>query len=226
MKGKAYGVGVGPGDPELMTLKAIRLIKENDIIMVPGTDVRKSVAFKIAVQAVPEIEKKELVPIDLPMLKDREALKKSHRDGAKLIESYLNRGKNVVFLTLGDSTVYCTFTYIQAYLKEDGYDTELVNGITSFTAAAAALNIPLSEWDEEIHIIPAAHSIIGSLELDGNYVLMKSGKRMKEVKDLLIKSGRKVSCVENCGMQDQKIYRSASEIPDESGYFSLIIAKE
>lgn len=226
MTGKAYGVGVGPGDPELMTLKAIRLIKENDIIMVPGTDVRKSVAFKIAVQAVPEIEKKELVPIDLPMLKDREALKKSHRDGAKLIESYLDRGKNVVFLTLGDSTVYCTFTYIQAYLKEDGYDTELVNGITSFTAAAAALNIPLSEWDEEIHIIPAAHSIIGSLELDGNYVLMKSGKRMKEVKDLLIKSGRKVSCVENCGMQDQKIYRSASEIPDESGYFSLIIAKE
>ena len=226
MKGMAYGVGVGPGDPELMTLKAIRLIKENDIIMVPGTDVRKSVAFKIAVQAVPEIEKKELVPIDLPMLKDREALKKSHRDGAKLIESYLDRGKNVVFLTLGDSTVYCTFTYIQAYLKEDGYDTELVNGITSFTAAAAALNIPLSEWDEEIHIIPAAHSIIGSLELDGNYVLMKSGKRMKEVKDLLIKSGRKVSCVENCGMQDQKIYRSASEIPDESGYFSLIIAKE
>lgn len=226
MTGKAYGVGVGPGDPELMTLKAIRLIKENDIIMVPGTDVRKSVAFKIAVQAVPEIEKKELVPIDLPMLKDREALKKSHRDGAKLIESYLDRGKNVVFLTLGDSTVYCTFTYIQAYLKEDGYDTELVNGITSFTAAAAALNIPLSEWDEEIHIIPAAHSIIGSLELDGNYVLMKSGKRMKEVKDLLIESGRKVSCVENCGMQDQKIYRSASEIPDESGYFSLIIAKE
>ena len=226
MVGKAYGVGVGPGDPELMTLKAVRLIRENDIIMVPGTDVRKSVAYKIAVQAVPEIEKKELIPIDLPMLKDREALKKSHRDGAKLIESYLDRGKNVVFLTLGDSTVYCTFTYIQAYLKEDGYDTELVNGITSFTAAAAALNIPLSEWDEEIHIIPAAHSIIGSLELDGNYVLMKSGKRMKEVKDLLIKSGRKVSCVENCGMQDQKIYRSASEIPDESGYFSLIIAKE
>lgn len=226
MVGKAYGVGVGPGDPELMTLKAVRLIRENDIIMVPGTDVRESVAFKIAVQAVPEIEKKKLVPIDLPMLKDREALKKSHRDGAKLIESYLDRGKNVVFLTLGDSTVYCTFTYIQAYLKEDGYDTELVNGITSFTAAAAALNIPLSEWDEEIHIIPAAHSKIGSLELDGNYVLMKSGKRMKEVKDLLIKSGRKVSCVENCGMQDQKIYRSASEIPDESGYFSLIIAKE
>ena len=226
MTGKAYGVGVGPGDPELMTLKAVRLIRENDIIMVPGTDVRESVAYKIAVQAVPEIEKKELIPIDLPMLKDREALKKSHRDGAKLIESYLDSGKNVVFLTLGDSTVYCTFTYIQAYLKEDGYDTELVNGITSFTAAAAALNIPLSEWDEEIHIIPAAHSIIGSLELDGNYVLMKSGKRMKEVKDLLIKSGRKVSCVENCGMQDQKIYRSASEIPDESGYFSLIIAKE
>ena len=99
MKGKAYGVGVGPGDPELMTLKAVRLIKENDIIMVPGTNPQESVAYKIAVQAVPELENKTVVPVDLPMLKDREELKRSHRKGAELIESYLNKGNDVVFLT-------------------------------------------------------------------------------------------------------------------------------
>lgn len=226
MKGKAYGVGVGPGDPELMTLKAVRLIKENEVIMVPGTDPKESVAYKIAVSAVPELEQKELVPVDMPMLKDREELRKSHRRGADLMESYLEKGKNVVFLTLGDSTVYCTFTYIQKLLEEDGYDTELVNGITSFCAAASRLNIPLAEWNEPVHIIPAVHEKDENFGLDGNYVLMKSGSRIKELKHKLEDSGRDVMAVVNCGMDDEKVYRNTAEIPDETGYFTLVISKK
>lgn len=226
MKGKAYGVGVGPGDPELMTLKAVRLIKENDIIMVPGTNPQESVAYKIAVQAVPELENKTVVPVDLPMLKDREELKRSHRKGAELIESYLNKGNDVVFLTLGDSTVYCTFTYIQAILKEDGYETELVNGITSFCAAASRLNIPLAEWNEPIHIIPAVHKANDELDLDGNYVLMKSGSHMKDIKERLVLKGRDVKAVVNCGMENEEVYQKAEDIPDETGYFTLLISKE
>lgn len=225
MKGKAYGVGVGPGDPELMTLKAIRLIKENDVIMVPGKEPKESVAYRIAVQAVPELAEKSLVSVDMPMLKDREELRKSHKKGAELIESYLDEGKNVVFLTLGDSTVYCTFTYIQKYLIEDGYETELVNGITSFCAAASRLNIPLAEWNEPIHIFPAVHREDEDLELDGNIVLMKSGSRIKELRDKLQASGRDVMAVVNCGMDDEKIYRKAEELPDETGYFTLVISK-
>lgn len=225
MKGKAYGVGVGPGDPELMTLKAIRLIKENDVIMVPGKEPKESVAYRIAVQAVPELAEKSPVSVDLPMLKDREELRKSHKKGAELIESYLDEGKNVVFLTLGDSTVYCTFTYVQKYLIEDGYETELVNGITSFCAAASRLNIPLAEWNEPIHIFPAVHREDEDLELDGNIVLMKSGSRIKELRDKLQASGRDVMAVVNCGMDDEKIYRKAEELPDETGYFTLVISK-
>lgn len=225
MKGKAYGVGVGPGDPELMTLKAIRLIKENDVIMVPGKEPKESVAYRIAVQAVPELAEKNPVSVDMPMLKDREELRKSHKKGAELIESYLDEGKNVVFLTLGDSTVYCTFTYIQKYLIEDGYETELVNGITSFCAAASRLNIPLAEWNEAIHIFPAVHREDEDLELDGNIVLMKSGSRIKELRDKLQASGRDVMAVVNCGMDDEKIYRKAEELPDETGYFTLVISK-
>ena len=145
MKGIAYGVGVGPGDPEYMTLKAVRLIKENDVIAVAGKVAEDAVAYKIAAAVVPEIKDKELLPIYMPMIKDRELIDQEHRRAAKLVESYLDQGKNVVYITLGDSTVYCTFTYIQHYLEADGYTVKLVSGIPSFCAAAAALNTPLTE---------------------------------------------------------------------------------
>ncbi len=226
MKGIAYGVGVGPGDPEYMTLKAVRLIRENRVIAVPGQAAKESAAYKIAVQAVPELAKKELVPVYMPMVKDRKLIDAEHRKGAELLKTYLDRGENVVFLTLGDPSIYCTFSYIQHYLEADGYPVELVSGITSFCAAAARLNLPLAEWDEPIHIVPAVHKTEDRLEQDGNYVLMKSASHMKEVKALLLSSGRKVSAVVNCGMENEAVYRSAEEIPDDAGYFSLIIAKE
>ena len=225
MKGIAYGVGVGPGDPEYMTLKAVRLIRENQVIAVPGKVAKESTAYKIAVQAVPELAEKELVPVNMPMIKERELIDAEHRKGAEKLRTYLDQGKNVVFLTLGDPTVYCTFSYIQHYLEADGYRVELVSGIPSFCAAAARLGLPLGEWDEPIHIVPAVHKTDYKLEQDGNYVLMKSASHMKEVKALLKESGRQVSAVVNCGMADEAIYRSADEIPDDAGYFSLIIAK-
>ena len=226
MKGIAYGVGVGPGDPELMTLKAVRLIRENRVIAVPGKVAAEATAYRIAVQAVPELAQKELVPVDMPMIKDRTRIDAEHRKGADLLRSYLDKGENVVFLTLGDPTIYCTFSYIQHYLEAEGYRVELVSGITSFCAAAARLGLPLAEWDEPLHVIPAVHKTEDRLEQDGNYVLMKSASHMKEVKQLLKASGRKVGAVVNCGMPGEAIYRSAEEIPDDAGYFSLIIAKE
>ena len=226
MKGIAYGVGVGPGDPEYMTLKAIRLIRENDVIAVPGKVAKDSVAYKIAAGAVPEIENKELLPIYMPMVKDRELIDEEHKKAARLVESYLDQGKNVVYITLGDSTIYCTFSYIQHYLERDGYTVELVAGIPSFCAAAARLNTPLTEWDEPLHILPAVHKLEDDLAFGGNYVLMKSASQMAKVKDMLRRSGRKAVMAENCTMENEKLYHSIDEIPDDAGYFSLIIAKE
>ena len=226
MRGIAYGVGVGPGDPELMTLKAIRLIRENDVIALPGREPKETVAYKIAAGVVPELADKELVPVYMPMVKDRALIDLEHRKAARLIEGYLDQGKNVVYLTLGDSTIYCTFSYIQHYLEADGYESALVPGITSFCAAAARLNIPLTEWDEQLHVVPAVHKLDHALEQPGTYVLMKSASQMAAVKEMLRKSGRKVQMVENCSMDNEKLYRSLEEIPDDAGYFSLIIAKE
>ena len=79
MSGILYGVGVGPGDPELMTLKAVRLIRENEVIAVPGADVRETVAYKIAVQAVPELSGKELLPVYMPMTHDKKRWRRTTR---------------------------------------------------------------------------------------------------------------------------------------------------
>ncbi len=225
-KGTAYGVGVGPGDSELMTLKACRLIRENEIMAVPGKVPQDAVAYKIAVAAVPELADKTLIAIDMPMVKDRRVLEESHRKAADTIEKYLDQGQNVVYLTLGDSTIYCTFSYIQHILDEDGYETELVNGIPSFCAAAARLGISLTEWKEPLHVIPGLHNNEGTLEWPGNYAIMKSASRMREVKEMLARSECDVKAVENCSMETEKVYNSLDEIPDDAGYFSLIIAKK
>jgi len=226
MRGVAYGVGVGPGDPELMSLKAVRLIRENDVIAVPGKTPKEAVAYRIAAAAVPELEQKELVSVYMPMVRDRALIDEEHRKGAKLIESFLDQGKNVVYLTLGDPTVYCTFSYLQHILETDGYQVELVPGITSFCAAAARLNLPLAEWDEPLHIMPAVHRTNDPLDQPGTYVLMKSASHMQEIKELLRRSGREVQAVENCSMETEKIYHKLEDIPDDAGYFSLIIARE
>lgn len=226
MNGILYGVGVGPGDPELMTLKAVRLIEENEVIAVPGEDVRATVAYKIAVQAAPVLEHKQLLPIYMPMTHDRDEMKRWHEKGAFEIEQILLKGKNVIFLTLGDPTIYSTFSYLQKIVESHGYQTALVSGITSFCAAAARVNIPLVEWNEQLHVIPAVHQLETKLEQPGNYILMKSGRKMNQVKSILGESGRDVAMVENCGMENEHIYRNLGEIPDDSGYYSLIIAKE
>ena len=117
MKGTLYCVGVGPGDPELMTLKAVRLIRDNDVIAVPGRTAEVSVAYRIAAGAVPEISGKELVPLFMPMTGDREVLREAHKTCAETLKSYLAAGKDVVYLTLCDPTVYCTFAYLQPLLR-------------------------------------------------------------------------------------------------------------
>ena len=226
MKGIAYGVGVGPGDPKLMTLRAIELIRENDVIAVPGKEPKESVAYKIAAAVVPEIADKELVPVYMPMIKDRALIDEEHKKGAALLKKYLDQGKNVVYITLGDPTIYCTFSYLQHYLEADGYPVELVPGISSITAAAARLNLPLTEWDEPLHVLPAVHKTDALMDLPGTYVLMKSASHMKDVKETLRMSGKDVQAVIDCGMPTEQVYRSLEEIPDDAGYFALVIAKE
>lgn len=226
VKGTAYGVGVGSGDPELMTLKSVRLIRENDVIAVPGKSAEESVAYKIAVQSVPEIAEKTLIAVNMPMTKDESVLHSEHQKGAKLIEKYLDIGKNVVYLTLGDPTVYCSFSYLQKMLESDGYKVELISGVTSFCAAAARSSIPLVEKDEELHVFPNVPDKSDFDNISGTKVIMKSGRYMSDIKEVLEYGEYKIFAVENCGMSSEKVYNSLEEIPDKTGYFSIVIAKK
>lgn len=226
MTGILFGTGIGPGDPELMTLKAVRLIRENDTIAVPGEKPEESIAYQIAVQAVPELAEKELVAIPMPMTKNAKELEENHRRGAEKIEELLDAGKNVVFLTLGDPTVYSTYLYVHRRVLEDGYDARIVSGVTSFCAAAASLSEGLVENSEELHVIPASYQIEDALEFSGTKVLMKAGKKMPAVKQFLKKKNCRAVMVENCGMDTEQKYFSAEEIPDQASYYSLIIVKE
>lgn len=226
MAGKLIGIGVGPGDPEMLTLKAIRMVKESDVVALPGKVPEDTVAYKIVVQAYPELAQKELLPIYFPMTKDPEALEKSHDEGAKQIAKCLDDGKNVAFLTLGDSTVYATYMYVHHRVKAMGYEVEVVSGIPSFCAVAARLKISLSEKDEQLHVIPASYQIEDALKLSGTKVLMKAGKKMGHVKDVLKGMDADVVMIENCGMPDEKIFNGVDEIPEDAGYYSLIIVKD
>lgn len=177
MSGILYGLGVGPGDPELLTLKALRLIRENPVIAVPGNDIKASVAYQIVKGAYPKLDEKELIPVAMPMTKDRAVLEDNHNKAADAVESYLKQGKNVVFLTLGDPTIYSTYLYVHKRILERGYQAEIVSGITSFCAVAARLNMGLAEMAEPLHVIPAtykAEEMDELLKLPGTKVLMKS----------------------------------------------------
>ncbi len=226
MAGKLYGIGVGPGDPELITLKALRLTKEADILAFPGNDPRESVAYKIMKGAYPQIEEKELLSLPMPMTKEKEELKRMHDKGAELIAHCLEKGKCVAFLTLGDPTVYSTYLYVHKRIKKMGYDTEIINGIPSFCAVSARLDEGLVEKAQQLHVIPASYQITEALKLPGTKVLMKAGKKMKEVKGQIKELGYEAVMIENCGMAEEHIYRSQEEIPEDAGYYSLIIVKE
>jgi len=221
-----YGIGVGPGDPELMTMLAVRTMRESDVILVPGETPAKSVAYQIASKACPEIKEKEIIAVPMPMTKDPEILRASHEAGADTAIRFLDEGKQVSFLTLGDPTIYSTYMYVHRIVGSRGYETRIINGITSFCAAASRLNMSLTENSDELHVLPASYQIEEGLLLPGTKVLMKAGKKMAEVKSQLEAAGKNGFMVENCCMEGEKIYSRTKDIPDNAGYFSLLIVKE
>lgn len=226
MKGKLYGVGIGPGDPELLTVKALRVIQECEVAAVPGTIAEDTVAYKIVKGAYPELDQKQILAVPMPMVKDPAVLQEAHDKGAGMIRELLEEGKKIAFLTLGDPTVYSTYMYVHKRIMEMGYDVEIVSGIPSFCAVAARLNMSLVEKAEELHVIPSSYQIDEAMHMEGTKVFMKAGKKMASVKKMLADAGKEAVMIENCGMENEKIYRGVEEIPDSAGYYSLIIVKE
>lgn len=245
MAGKLYGVGVGPGESGLMTLKAVRTIEKCEIIALPVSDSelqipfctqageeqesdyrKRCAAYQTAVQEVEEIQFKPVLFLPMPMMKEKEKLKQIHDADASYMESVLKEGKSVAFLTLGDPSIYSTYLYLHERVRKDGYEAEIIPGIPSFCAAAARIGIGLAENSEEIHILPASYGVEEGLRLSGTKILMKAGKKMPVVKEAVTQDNCRFYMVENCGMEKEKIYEKAEDVPEHPSYFSLIIVKE
>lgn len=229
MNGTLYGVGVGPGDPELMTLKAVRLIRACGVIAVPDSGAEQNAAYQIAARAVPDIKEKQLLKLNLPMTRDAEALDSARRRAAEEIALCLDRGEDVAFLTLGDPSVFSTYSYLHELVSAMGYQAQMVPGVPSFCAAAALLGESLAKSGETLHIIPAPYEgLEEALLAKGTKVLMKSGKWFSKIKQALMEKGYgdKIEIVERCGMEGERVYRSLEETGDELSYFSMLVIKE
>lgn len=226
VSGCLYSIGVGPGDPELMTLKAVHTISKCPVLVLPAESRQKCVAYQIARQILPEIDEKEAVCLVMPMTKDKEKLERNHEEGAVKVAQILEAGRDAAFLTIGDPTVYATSMYIHQRVAQMGYQTQIISGVPSFCAAAAKLGVSLGEKQEQIHVIPASYDIEKAMKFSGTKILMKAGKKMPFVKQCVKKHQGWAAMVENCGMPDEHVWINPDSMPDQPGYYTLVIAKD
>lgn len=223
---KLYGIGIGPGDPELLTCKAVRLIQACSVIAVPKGGTGEQTALHIVADFIHD---KPILHCEMPMIRDQALLNMYHDRAANQICDLLDQGKDVAFLTLGDPAIYSTYWYVHKRVAARGYEVEIVPGIPSFCAAAAKLGQSLCEGNQMLHIIPASHdSTEQGLNLSGNKVLMKAGRSILEVRDLLAADGKleQAALVERCGMQGERIIHDLRQLEDATGYFSIILVRE
>ena len=136
LKGTFYGVSVGPGDPELMTLQAVRLIRQCPVLAAPQTASGQMLALDIARSALGKaLDGKTIVPLHFAMSRDPAVLAASHEKAAAAVRQYLDAGQDVAMLNIGDVSIYATFGYLQEILQAGGYATAMAAGVPSFCAA-------------------------------------------------------------------------------------------
>ena len=259
MKGKLYGIGTGPGDPELLTIKAVNAIQKCEVIAVPiagcGKDTNdvagsgERTAFSIVEKY---IAGKELLECRFAMENDIAKRKEARQHVAANIMRFLDVGKDVGFITLGDPTTYSTYMYVHEIIVSQGIDAEIIPGVSSYAAAAAALGIALCEGNETLTVIPASHnaSIDELIDRPGNKVIMKSGENLAQVLNKLKERSygeqTKIAC--RCTMDGQRLFNNIDEYEESqenrylrsggepspaiaytatgSGYFTIVIVKE
>lgn len=224
--GTLYGVGVGPGDPELLTLKAVRILESVDLIAVPSSGGESHTAWNIVKTLVGE---KPRLDCPAPMTRDRERLDAVWEDNADRVCELLKAGKNVAFITLGDPSIYSTCWYLCKHVEERGFPVEMIPGVPSFCAAAAGLHTALCEGSQLLLIVPASHERVEeSLSVAANKVFMKAGRQLGALKEELRERGLldKASLAVNCGMEGERYEPSFADADTDAGYFSIVLLKE
>ncbi len=230
-KGKLYGIGVGPGDSKLLTVKAVEAIQSCDMIITPQTEKKDgSVAWNIAKPYIRE--ETELLPMVFQMNLDMEAVARQWEENRRLVCEKLDEGKNLVFLTLGDPMLYSTYMYIFRALEGTEYEAENIPGIPAFVGIANAMGIPLAEWEETVVVLPATASkekIDRVLAVADNAVIMKVYKNWAYIQEMLRKHHliQNAVMVSRAGLPDECVQKDLDKLPADyqPNYLSTILAK-
>ena len=230
--GTLYGIGVGPGDPDLITVKAAKILAGCSHVFVPvsrqGTD---SLALAIARDHInPQARIHEIL---FPMTTDRSELHARWEHSAHAVAEVLETGVDACFLTLGDTLLYSTYIYLLQALRSRISELRVVTvpGITAFSAAAALADFPVGQAKEPVTIIPTSDdldAVKNALDMGGTVVLMKIGKRLSRILEILEKTGNmdRAIFVSHAGMEKQQIetdLRNLKTQNPEQGYLSIIL---
>ncbi len=233
MKGTFYGLGVGPGDPDLLTVKAYKILQGADVIITPTKKMGKpSIAYKIVESHIAPMT--EVVEMSFPMIslsEERETLKKQWKENADAIEEYLNAGKSVVFLTLGDPMVFSTYSYVMEFLLNREIEVVTLSGIPSFCNLAAQINVPLTQGEESLGVVAMTQpieEIRQILDAHKNVVIMKVSANNAVLAEELIARGLENSfvLVSNIGMENQTIIRDIEVLKGKIPYLSTVLIKK
>lgn len=224
-QGVFYAVSVGPGDPELLTRQACRVLEACDVIAAPRTKAGRMLALDIAGGAV-DMQGKTILPLDFTMAHDAAVREESYRTAAGAIEAELTTGRDVAMVNLGDVSVYATAYYILERVRSDGFEVVMCPGVTSFCAVAARLGRSLTRMEEPLHILPGSAELDSALALPGTKVIMKSGKAIRETVDALERHGlaARAGMVADCGLETEQVYTDLRQLPEEISYFATIVA--
>lgn len=228
MKGILYGIGVGPGDPSLLTLKAKQVLEEADRIFIPVTKIgEESKAFEIVKQVV-EIAQEKVVEVVFAMKRNREEQEEGWEKATKQILSYLEQGERAVLITIGDVSIYSTAFYVCDRVKKAGYEVTMVPGVPSFCAGASLAGISLVEGRESLMVIPSLKGmkqIEQVLPFFENLVIMKSARFIGQIEEMVAKQTNiKAYVLSNIGMENEYIGELDSK--REYGYLTTVILKK
>ena len=230
MKGTLYGVSVGPGDPCLMTLNAIQILKQSDTICYPSRKPgEESTALNIARGAV-SLEGKEIVELVFSMDPEDSVRRASEKVALDKLCGVLESGKDVAMVVLGDIGVYSTYMYIDAAVRERGFDSKIIAGIPSFVYGASRARIPLMLGNESLCVIPMAKDssdrLDDALKHQDNIVVMKAFKSMDKIVGLMESNNvplDRATVISNLGMEGE--YIGPLDKGREYGYFTTVMIK-
>ena len=230
--GTLYGIGVGPGDPDLITLKALRVLQRLPYLFAScSTKNRYSLALDIV---RPHLNGATLEYLPFPMTKDPQVLQEAWEKNAARVLEVLNSGVDAAFVTLGDPLTYSTFGYLLKTLKRLNPEVRVVTipGVTSYSAAAALTHIPLTEGEESFVVVSGAQGAARLRELvdqSDNIVMLKTYRNFEEIYQALEELDLldRAVCVSRCGLDGEMIVKNLRELKGQPlPYFSMVIIKK